>query len=120
MKSMGKVFISLFLPLCLAATTTARAEPDMPGGAELLAACEHASNHGYDNTLGMLCIWYITPCDCTVNKSPSLPRVCLPPDVHHDVLAQRVMQALRERRALLELSAEEAAAIILSEYYPCG
>ncbi len=119
MKSLDKHVIPLCLLLCLA-TASVRAELEMPSGAELLAACEHASRHGYDNPRGMLCIWYVTPCDCAVGKSPTLPRVCLPPDVQHEALAQLVMQALRERAELLVIGAEEAAAIILSEYYPCG
>ena len=97
-----------------------QAELSMPDGKSLLSACEYATDNGYDNPKGMLCIWYVTPCDCSANKVKDLPRVCLPPEIHHEALATLVIKALQQDSELQRLGAEEAAIRILSKHYPCG
>lgn len=114
----NKLLYPLGLIFCLS-TTQILAEPAMPTGAELLLACQHAREHGYDNTRGMLCIWYVTPCDCEPNKAEDVPRVCLPPGIEHEVLARQVIEGLLDKPGLQALGAEDAAAQILARYYPC-
>ncbi|MEQ8289643.1 MAG: Rap1a/Tai family immunity protein [Gammaproteobacteria bacterium] len=118
MKIQKKLIFPLSLLFSLM-TVDARAESEMPGGAELLAACQYAQKYGYDNTRGMLCIWYVTPCDCEITKDENIPRVCLPTGIDHTVLAQRVIQGLLDNPGLQAQAAELAAARILSQDYPC-
>lgn len=117
-----KIQNALIFPLSLLfslVSIDAMAEPEMPRGAELLAACQYAQEYGYDNTRGMLCIWYVMPCDCEITRDDDMPRVCLPADIDHTVLAQRVIQGLVDNPGLQALDAELAAARILSQYYSC-
>ena len=98
---------------------TVSAELPAPDGNDLLQACEYAQQFGYDNTKGMLCIWYVTPCDCDAGKQPAVPRVCLPAGISHEVLAEQVIAGLQNRLELQSL-AEQAAAQVLAPLYPCS
>ena len=49
-----------------------------PTGADVVAACEESLVNGFQGTTGMMCVWYVTPCDCHIGKDPVIPRVCLP------------------------------------------
>ncbi len=91
-----------------------------PTGADLLQACTEAMASGYNSSKGMLCIWYVTPCDCEANNKPGLPRVCLPADISHERLAERIVREISQTPSLLKLSAEAAAASVLAPIYPCG
>ena len=90
-----------------------------PDGADLLAACEHALQHDFQGVKGKMCQWYVTPCDCDHGQQPR-PRVCLPQDIPVDTLAREVIMGIREKHELQSESAGMAAAIILSEHYPCA
>lgn len=90
-----------------------------PTGADLLEACQFAGKNGYDSTQGMMCIWYVTPCDCHFGKSKEIPRVCLPETVSHQQLADVVVRGIQQTPDLKQVSAEQAAANILSPLYPC-
>ena len=90
-----------------------------PSGTDLLTACQYSLKNGFDSTQGMLCIWYVTPCDCHFGKAMQVPRVCLPDNVEHDVLAQDIVNALQAKPELQSETAEMAAALILAPDYPC-
>ena len=90
-----------------------------PSGADLLHACEDSLVNGFQSTKGMMCIWYVTPCDCHFGDKKSVPRVCLPKDAAHEELARVVMNGLKEKNELQTLTAEMAAGTILSPIYPC-
>ena len=111
------VFMSL---LFAGAVNILATDNPAPTGADLLHACTEAMASGFNSSKGMLCIWYVTPCDCEANNTNDLPRVCLPADVSHERLADQVVQELRQAPQLLNLSAEAAAANILAPVYPCG
>ncbi len=104
------ILVSMFFSTSLAAA---------PSGADLLTACENATKNGFDNTKGMLCIWYVTPCDCHFGKANHIPRVCLPDDVSHQSLAKTVIKEIKARPELKQENAEETAATILAPLYPC-
>ena len=91
-----------------------------PSGADLLRACEDSIKNGFDTKAGMLCIWYVTPCDCNFAAKKQLPRVCLPEDKSHESLAKEVMTGLQQQPGLKTETAEMAAAKILSLKYPCS
>jgi len=90
-----------------------------PNGNDLLAACEHAMDKGFSGAEGMMCTWYVTPCDCFHSEDSEIPRVCLPipPDVHE--LAREVTDGLATSPELLEKTADVAAGTILIKKYPC-
>jgi hypothetical protein len=90
-----------------------------PNGNDLLAACEHALEKGFSGAEGMMCSWYVTPCDCFHSADSVIPRVCLPvpPDVH--ALAREVTEGLAASPELLDKSADIAAGTILIRNYPC-
>ena len=91
-----------------------------PSGKDLLEACEYTLDEGYTGTKGMMCTWYVTPCDCSYGERNKNPRVCLPipPDV--DSLTELVIVGLRTSPELLEKDAEFAANTILQRHYPCS
>ncbi len=90
-----------------------------PNGNDLLAACEHALDKGFSGDEGMMCTWYVTPCDCFHSADSEIPRVCLPvpPDVH--ALAREVTDGLATSPELLDKTADVAAGTILKNNYPC-
>ncbi len=109
---MKKIF---FVYLLLASQAALSA----PNGAQLLFACEDALQNGFHSERGMLCIWYVTPCDCNFGNRKDLPRVCLPKQAQHEDLAELVIIGLREQITLQIETAEMAANTILAETYPC-
>ena len=90
-----------------------------PTGAQLLDACRSAIRDNFNGLEGSMCDWYVTPCDCTVAIDNNIPRVCLPPDISREALARTVVQGLESIPDLAGKDAARAAAIILSEIYPC-
>lgn len=90
-----------------------------PTGAELLSACKTSLEKGFDGTTGMMCVWYVTPCDCHHGKDSEIPRVCLPDGLKTEFLAEEVISGLKSKPELLIKSAEMAAGVILVEKYPC-
>ena len=90
-----------------------------PTASNLLNACEDSLENGFQSEMGMLCIWYVTPCDCHFGEKLDVPRVCLPPDLSHEILAKEVVEALKARPELQKETAEMAAGLILSPRYPC-
>ena len=90
-----------------------------PNGKDLLIACKHSLAKGFSGSEGMMCTWYVTPCDCFHSEDSEIPRVCLPaaPDV--DALALEVTEGLVATPELLDKSADVAAGMILEKTYPC-
>ena len=91
-----------------------------PTGLQLLEACEIAVSNGFKGSEGLVCEWYVTPCDCDVGKPNAVPRVCLPEVFASKELAQKVIVDLKSEPELTARSADDAAAIILSRSYPCA
>jgi len=91
-----------------------------PNGKELLAACEHSLDKGFSGTEGMMCTWYVTPCDCFHSEDSGIPRVCLPQTHDVDALAREVMEGLAATPELLEENADVAAGLILEKSFPCA
>ena len=108
---------SLFFGLALLFTSTSLFAT--PNGNDLLAACEHALDKGFSGEEGMMCTWYVTPCDCFHSDDSEIPRVCLPvpPDVH--TLAREVADGLAATPELLDKTADIAAGTILIKKYLC-
>ena len=90
-----------------------------PSGNDLLTACEESLINGFQGPNGMMCIWYVTPCDCQYGKDIVIPRVCLPDNKSHELLAREVVKGLKSQAELQSESAEMAAGLILSPQYPC-
>ena len=90
-----------------------------PSGADLEAACQQSLDEGFHGHEGMLCTWYVTPCDCDYGKEQEAPRVCLPETVTVETLAGEVIAGLQEQPGLKTGDAGFAAALILSRIYPC-
>jgi Ssp1 endopeptidase immunity protein Rap1a len=90
-----------------------------PSGNDLLLACEDSLVNGFQSKMGMMCIWYVTPCDCNFGKEKIVPRVCLPKKALHDDLARVVIAGLQKQPELQSETAEMAAGQILSPKYPC-
>lgn len=91
-----------------------------PSGADLLRACEDSLVNGFQSTKGMVCIWYVTPCDCNFGDKKTIPRVCLPKNANHEDLARVVVKSLKENKELQTRTAAMAAGTILSPIYPCN
>ena len=49
---------------------------------------------GFPDAEGMMCTWYVTPCDCFQNADSEVPRVCLPLSPDIAVLAREVINGL--------------------------
>jgi len=90
-----------------------------PSGADLETACQQSLDNGFHGNEGMLCTWYVTPCDCDYDKVQEFPRVCLPGTVTVEILAGEVIAGLRGQPELKTKYAGLAAALILSRIYPC-
>lgn len=90
-----------------------------PSGADLESACQQSLDYGFHGNEGMLCTWYVTPCDCDYGKKQEYPRVCLPETVTVETLASEVVAGLQEQPGLKTEAAGPAAALILSRIYPC-
>lgn len=90
-----------------------------PTGSDLVKACKHALEYGFNDIKGMMCTWYITPCDCNYEIRLDVPRVCLPPQISVETLALTVVGDIKAEMELGTMNAESAAAKILSKYYPC-
>ena len=88
-----------------------------PSGNDLLQACTESVRNGFDTMKGKMCTWYVTPCDCNIDKT--IPQVCLSESVTTESLAATVIAGLTEKPELQQESAARAAALILSEKYPC-
>ncbi len=91
-----------------------------PSGANLLEACEDSLEKGFQGATGMMCVWYVTPCDCYHGKDSTIPRVCLPDGKTPESLAREVIDGLKSKPELLSESAEVSAGIILAPKYPCN
>lgn len=116
----SKQFYSTATLILFVITLPLLAADKSPSGADLLAACQHSMDQGFSNVQGMLCSWYVTPCDCNYEKKRQLPRVCLPGSPDIDLLAQQVISGLNARPELLNMEADIAASTILTRYYPCS
>ena len=90
-----------------------------PTGADVLTVCEESLAKGFEGIKGMMCVWYVTPCDCTYGKDPAIPRVCLPDGMDTEALAREVIEGLKLRPELQSQSAELSSNTILAEKYPC-
>ena len=91
-----------------------------PTGADLLGACEDSLANGFQGTTGMMCVWYVTPCDCYHGKDSDIPRICLPDGKAAEVLAREVIDGLKSQPELQTKSAEISAGVILAAKYPCN
>jgi hypothetical protein len=90
-----------------------------PSAKDLLKACEDSLENGFHGSTGMMCSWYVTPCDCHHGKDLAIPRVCLSGIESEELLAKIVVGGLKAQPALQLKSAEMAAGIILSPEYSC-
>ena len=90
-----------------------------PNGKDLLTACEHALDKGFSDAEGMMCTWYVTPCDCFHGEDSEIPRVCLPASPDVAALAIEVTEGLAATPELLGKTADVAAGTILKKNYPC-
>jgi Ssp1 endopeptidase immunity protein Rap1a len=90
-----------------------------PSGADLLSACETSLETGFNGETGMMCVWYVTPCDCHHGKDSEIPRVCLPDGKKPESLAREVIDGLKSQPELQGKSAEISAGEILAVKYPC-
>jgi hypothetical protein len=90
-----------------------------PTGADLLEACETSLEKGFQGSFGMMCVWYVTPCDCHHGKHSEIPRVCLPDGLETEDLAKQVIAGLKSTPELQSNTAEISAGKILVEKYPC-
>ena len=91
-----------------------------PNGAELLNACRNSLENGFSDLDGMMCTWYVTPCDCDLAIYNHLPRVCLPQTPDINALAREVIEGLLAQPELQQKDAAQAAAMILVTHYPCA
>ncbi len=89
-------------------------------GADLLTVCDTALKTNFRGMNGKMCIWYVTPCDCDFGGDTALPPVCLPDSVSNLTLAFMVTEMLKATPEFQKKDAGEAAALILSEVYPCA
>jgi|APGre2960657468_1045069.scaffolds.fasta_scaffold66585_1 Rap1a immunity proteins len=116
--SLPKTARRLCTPLILAATLLIQnVVIAAPSGSDLLEACTQSMRDGFDSMKGKLCTWYVTPCDCNIDKT--IPMVCLPESVSTETLAGLVISGLQQRPDLQLLDATRAAAEILSARYSC-
>lgn len=92
--------------------------PAAPSGEQLLAACNDSLMHDFQGINGVMCAWYVTPCDCEKGKE-TLPKICLTEPVSTATLAKTVVAGLRKHPELQREDAEFAAASILSQVYSC-
>ena len=81
-------------------------------------ACRESVANDFHGIKGALCSWYVTPCDCETGNE-ELPKICTTEPVATETLAKIVIRGLEQTPALLHEEALFAAAVILSETYPC-
>lgn len=110
MKNSYRILLLLLISETLLAT---------PTGAELLNACETSMEEGFQGITGMMCVWYVTPCDCHHGKSADIPHVCLPDGLETEYLAQQVVSGLKSKPELQVKTAEVAVGEILVKMYSC-
>ena len=110
----GRILGSSLLLVLLSIPAPATAAPS---GGDLLQACNQALRDGFDTMVGKMCTWYVTPCDCNIDKT--IPKVCLPESVSTETLTGLVISGLTQQPELQQLDATRAAARILSGEYPC-
>jgi hypothetical protein len=91
-----------------------------PSGSDLLTACETALQQGFQDATGMMCTWYVTPCDCHYGQAPEVPRVCLPDGLETEYLAKEVITGLKSNPQLQKKTAEVSVGEILVKKYPCN
>jgi len=115
-----KNIISGFVTVLLVPVFYSSGTRAAPSGADLQTACQQSLEGGFHGNAGMLCTWYVTPCDCDYGREQEIPRVCLPATVTVESLAGEVLAGLRAQPALRTEDAGVAAAIILSHIYPCS
>ncbi len=116
MKSLGGLAcLSLLILLTASPAAVVQAAPS---GSDLLQACTQSMKHGFDDMVGKMCTWYVTPCDCKIDKG--IPLVCLPAEIPTETLAGIVIDGLKAQPELQQLDATRAAATILSAKYSCG
>jgi len=108
------------LVICISFCISPQLLSATPTGLQLLEACEIAVSNGFKGSEGLVCEWYVTPCDCNIGKPEVVPRVCLPEVFASKELAQKVISALKSEPELSARNADVAAAIILSRSYPCA
>ena len=88
-----------------------------PSGADLEIACRQSLDKGFQGDMGMVCSWYVTPCDCDYGKKGEIPRVCLPEAVTIEKLAGQVLTGLQNHPELKTRDAGFAASSILFGQY---
>jgi len=111
----GLVCVSLLILMSASPSAVVQAAPS---GSDLLQACTQSMQHGFDDMVGKMCTWYVTPCDCKIDKG--IPLVCLPEEIPTSTLASLVIDGLKAQPELQQLDATRAAATILSAKYPCA
>ncbi|HIF52039.1 MAG TPA: hypothetical protein EYQ42_11030 [Thiotrichaceae bacterium] len=92
----------------------------VPTGFDLLEACEDSLANGFHGTTGMMCVWYVTPCDCQHGKDSAILRVCLPDGKSTESLAREVIEGLKSKSELQIDTAEVSVGKILAPKYPCN
>ncbi len=112
MKKLGCVGLFLLLSINIQAIAS-------PTGADVLATCEESLANGFQGITGMMCVWYVTPCDCDYGKDPAIPRVCFPDSMETEALAREVIEGLKSRPELQSKTAELASNSVLATKYPC-
>jgi hypothetical protein len=88
-----------------------------PNGKELLLACKHFLAKGFSGAEGMMCTWYVTPCDCFHGDNTEIPRVCLSSSPNIDDLAREVTEGLAMHPELFDKNTAVAAAMILEKSF---
>jgi hypothetical protein len=89
-----------------------------PDGSDLLLACNHALDTGFDSIQGQMCTWYVLPCNCSYDEE--LPAVCAPDDIEVSALAAIVVNGLKNNEDFMNQTAANSATIILSKKFPCN
>lgn len=117
-------FIHGLLQLVLATTFLYASGPRVthaaPDGADLKSACQRSLADGFTGIHGEMCTWYVTPCDCDINKADDIGPICLPPDATTGMLARIVIDGIADSPELQKRGAAEAAAVVLSKEFPCS
>jgi hypothetical protein len=88
-----------------------------PDGSDLLLACNHALDTGFDSIQGQMCTWYVLPCNCSYDEE--LPAVCAPDDIEVSALARIIVTGLKNNEDFMNQTATNSATIILSKTFPC-
>lgn len=105
----------LFVTLLILSMDGAQAAPT---GEDLLVACNAALTNGFSGVEGMMCDWYVTPCNCEAGGQTA-PKICLSGPVSTKTLAKAVVTGLGKNPELRRKDAAPAAAAVLSRIYPC-